>query len=424
MAFDWGGAISGAATIGSSVFSYLNGKKAMGMADDMYGASQELTEAQAALIMQMMEQSGEQWDYWKKFELPIQRQLSKDYLNTYLPMQKQVARAYMRDQLPLEHKIMVQAQEEPKYDTLMGQAAADVAQGFDNTREQSGRALGRYGINPNSGRFADAQRQQDLAQSAMTAGARTTARDKADEVSWGRRIQAAGIKRGLAYPSPSGNVGNMAMNTQGQALAGAGNAASQYASLGNTAAGYGAQSMYGLGQGLNQLTGSGSGSLQGMWNNISGLFKEYGGPVREGERYIVGEAGPEEFVAPADGMIVPNPATMEQMGRWKGGGGGGGGIMDGGGGMMPGRGRGLMSADGEGYGEGGYGAGNRQAPPLQGGFPKNVPCRTANREDPPMDMMQAGEISELLRKLVELSGGKSLMGNGAPLSGEIVLRQG
>ena len=84
--FDWGGAIGGAATIGSSIFSYLNGRKAMNQAEDMYGASEELTEAQAALIMQMMEQSGEQWDYWKKFELPIQKQLSKDYLNTYLPM--------------------------------------------------------------------------------------------------------------------------------------------------------------------------------------------------------------------------------------------------------------------------------------------------------------------------------------------------
>lgn len=441
MAFDWGGLIGGAANIGSSIFSFLQGNKAMGMAEDMYGASQQLTEAQAALILQMMGQSGEQWEYWKQYELPIQQQLSEDYLNTYLPMQKQVAQSYMDYQLPLENQILGEAMEgvKPRYDTVVGQATADVAQGFGKAREESERALGRYGIDPNSGKFADAQRLQDLAQSAMTAGARTNAREgetrRIEDTNWGRKVQAAGLKRGLAYPAPSGGFGSMAMNTQGQALAGAGNAAGQYANLGNTAAGYGAQSMYGFGQGLNRLAGTGSGSFQGLWNSLSGLFgaKEYGGTVREGERYIVGEAGPEVFEAPTDGIILPNPATMEQMERWQGGGGGdgggsegmGGGMMGGGGmGGMPGRGRGLMSANGEGYGDGGYGARNRQAPPLQGGFPRNIPCRTANREDPPMDMIQAGEISDLIRRLIEITGGRSTMNNGTPLSGEIVLRQG
>jgi hypothetical protein len=44
------------------------------------------------------------------------------------------------------------------------------------------------------------------------------------------------------------------------------------------------------------------------WLGVDG-FRQYGGPVRRGGRYVVGEAGPEVVVMPQDGYVVPNPRS-------------------------------------------------------------------------------------------------------------------
>lgn len=43
-----------------------------------------------------------------------------------------------------------------------------------------------------------------------------------------------------------------------------------------------------------------------------------GGPTEEGQAYLVGEDGPEVFVSPKDGQIIPNPNTVMREGEMEG----------------------------------------------------------------------------------------------------------
>ena len=43
-----------------------------------------------------------------------------------------------------------------------------------------------------------------------------------------------------------------------------------------------------------------------------------GGPTEEGQAYLVGEDGPEVFVSPQDGQIIPNPNTVMREGEMEG----------------------------------------------------------------------------------------------------------
>lgn len=64
----------------------------------------------------------------------------------------------------------------PDYAGVEGRAAADVTQSFASRRDATNRDLQRYGINPNSGRYAGIQRLNDMTETALKAGAMTTAR--------------------------------------------------------------------------------------------------------------------------------------------------------------------------------------------------------------------------------------------------------
>lgn len=44
------------------------------------------------------------------------------------------------------------------------------------------------------------------------------------------------------------------------------------------------------------------------WMGVDG-FRQYGGPVRRGGRYLVGEDGPEVVVMPQEGYVIPNPRS-------------------------------------------------------------------------------------------------------------------
>jgi hypothetical protein len=63
---------------------------------------------------------------------------------------------------------------------------------------------------------------------------------------------------------------------------------------------------------LQPLFGGGStqggGIVGGLLSGMFGGFKAEGGPVESGVPYIVGERGPELFVPPGSGNIVPNHA--------------------------------------------------------------------------------------------------------------------
>ena len=107
--------------------------------------------------------------------------------------------------------------ERQRTDYFAGQAAADVQQSLATQQRQSFRNLGRYGINPNQAKFADINRGFALSGAAMTAGAKTTARNNAAMAGFNLRNAVAGIGRNL--PAQALN----AVGVSGQSGTGAAN---------------------------------------------------------------------------------------------------------------------------------------------------------------------------------------------------------
>ena len=62
------------------------------------------------------------------------------------------------------------------------------------------------------------------------------------------------------------------------------------------------------GSSLDRFSNNASTNNGASWAGIDG-FRQYGGPVRRGGRYVVGEDGPEVVVMPQEGYVVPNPRS-------------------------------------------------------------------------------------------------------------------
>ena len=218
-------------------------------------ASSAANEKMAALGQQQLDFAKQQYDennpmmqeIAKKQGLAMDQQLSQgkdyyDYLkNTYRPV---------------EQSIVADAQ---AFDTdayrnqLATRAAADSGLAFNRTRQANERAMASMGVNPNSGRFQGMAGQSALMQSANRAGAMTGARERAQQTGYARKLDAAGLGRGLsgastaAYGSAMG-AGNSAVGNYGQA---------------------GQQYMSGMGAGASTI-GSGLGmQLQGLGNVLN-----------------------------------------------------------------------------------------------------------------------------------------------------------
>ncbi len=105
---------------------------------------------------------------------------------------------------------------------LATRAAADSGLAFNRTRQANERSMASMGVNPNSGRFQGMAGQSALMQSANRAGAMTGARERAQQTGYARKLDAAGLGRGLsgastaAYGSAIG-AGGAAAGTYGMA---------------------------------------------------------------------------------------------------------------------------------------------------------------------------------------------------------------
>lgn len=131
---------------------------------------------------------------------------------------------------PLEMALASQAQ--AGYDPKLGEVTTDVNMAYDKAGDIQKRNALRYGINPNSGRFAGVQRGIALDRAKATAGARTGERRRADEVDWNRRSTVANMGRGIPGQAMQG-IGSAA-NTHSSAASNMANMANTY---GNLAAG-------------------------------------------------------------------------------------------------------------------------------------------------------------------------------------------
>ncbi len=158
-----------------------------------------------------------------------QMQQAKDYYDYQTGTFRPVEQGLVRD---------AQAFNSEAYrEQLARDAAAASAQAFGQTQAMASRAAAARGINPNSGAALAMQNQNMLGLSAQRAQAMTGARTQAEQLGWARRMDAAGLGRGLAGASTaayggatgagtSGMNTSMAPGTQYQAgLAGAGQTA-------------------------------------------------------------------------------------------------------------------------------------------------------------------------------------------------------
>jgi hypothetical protein len=165
-----------------------------------------------------------------------------------------------------------QSQEGLDVNEQMNMAQADIAQAFANTQAAQRRDMGRMGVNPNSGRFADQSRLNATNQALATAGARTNARTATQDTNYNRLAAAVNVRNGLApagynsnvnAPSNTGLQGVSSPNVRANAMNGssvASNAGSMFgssagttANLGNTAANASAASFGSAGKGLNSM---------------------------------------------------------------------------------------------------------------------------------------------------------------------------
>ena len=118
---------------------------------------------------------------------------------------------------------------------LANKAAADAAQAFRSAQGTSIREAARRGVNPNSGAFGAASNANAMGLAAMQAGGMNQARQQAEQMAYARKLDIAGLGRGLVGASTAAYGGAtgagqaasgtyMAPGNQFQAgLAGAGN---------------------------------------------------------------------------------------------------------------------------------------------------------------------------------------------------------
>lgn len=129
---------------------------------------------------------------------------------------------------PLEQGLVADA---AGYDTaakreqLATTAAADAGDAFSNTQAMNARSMSAMGVNPNSGRFAGTANRSALGLASARAGAMNGSRVQSEQLGWAKRLDAAGLGRGLSGASTgaygvAGSLGNSAVqNTMAPGIA-------------------------------------------------------------------------------------------------------------------------------------------------------------------------------------------------------------
>jgi hypothetical protein len=258
---------------------------------------------------------------------------------------------------PLEKSLVEDANNydtEAKREELARRGMADVADAYENQRRQALDTLARYGVNPNSNRFAAINAQLSQSQAADTAGVANNARTNAEQLGYARKLDAASLGRNLASNASTAygiatSAGNSAVNSgesslstasaPGTALGGAygsfstqmGNAGSSYTNSGNLyGQGYRIAAQQeqnansalsglvgmGLKAGLGYATGGGAGALSAL----TGVKFADGGKVHVGKGGVSGPGGPVDDKIPAmlsDGEYVLPTDTVKAIGKNK-----------------------------------------------------------------------------------------------------------
>jgi hypothetical protein len=166
-------------------------------------------------------------------------------------------------------------------DAARGRAGADVQQGFDNTEQQSQRALTRMGVNPSSGRFLALQQRMSADKALGVAGAETNAEQGIRTQAIGLRQQAGNLASGMPAQSLAQGAQSSGTGVAAAGVAGAGGAQSNAISqqslnamnagagiYGNAAQGF--NSMYGNSIYAMNSANSQANANQAGWGNLAG----------------------------------------------------------------------------------------------------------------------------------------------------------
>lgn len=165
--------------------------------EEMKPMLQKIADQQMEAQAQQMGQAKDYYDYQTKTFRPLEQGLVKDA--------QEFSTAGYREQLARD-------------------AAAASAKAFGLTQDMASRAAAARGVNPNSGAGLALQNQNMLGLSAQRANAMTGARTQAEQLGWARRMDAAGLGRGLAGASTAAYGGATSAGTAGAGTAmGAGN---------------------------------------------------------------------------------------------------------------------------------------------------------------------------------------------------------
>ena len=227
------------------------GREQLAFAKDQYNRSAPVLEA---IANQQMAAQNEQMGQ------------ARDYYN------------YMRDTYrPLERGLVADAARfntEAYREDMAAKAAADAGRAFGISQAQNQRAMASMGVNPASGRFANMNNATGLQQAAQRAAAMTGARTNAEQMGYARKLDAAGLGRGLSGASTAAYGG--ATNAGSQAGLNAQSAGQNYMGNMGTGAntmlgGYNAQ-ISGLGTVLNNQTSAYVNSNDSFLGDLGGLM--------------------------------------------------------------------------------------------------------------------------------------------------------
>lgn len=166
-------------------------------------ASKEAAEIQAGLGREQLDFAKQQYDR----QAPIMERIANQQMQAQSEQMTQARDYYQYQQdtyRPLEQGLVADAQNfdtEAYRNKLATQASADAGLAFGQTQAMNQRSMASMGVNPNSGRFAGMQQQSGLAQAANRANVMTGTRMQADQMGHARKMDAAGLGRGLAGAS-------------------------------------------------------------------------------------------------------------------------------------------------------------------------------------------------------------------------------
>jgi len=223
---------------------------------------------------------------------PIVEQISQGQIAAQEQQMQQAADYYQYQQetfRPLEQGLVTQAQEfnTDAYRQAQAQgASAAAAKAFGTARDSTARYQAARGVNPASGAARGAGLQTQLQEAAMRAQGMTGARNQAQQLSYARQLDAAGLGRGLAGASSAAyggavgagsqaaNVAQSAGNNYQAGLAGAGQT---YGNMANTQASVYSAGLNATGEMMGAALGAGAtiyASDMRLKKNVSEIGKD------------------------------------------------------------------------------------------------------------------------------------------------------